>query len=51
MDSEHNYKVATRQMQNLELDVVEYENIKINYGERQGMGIKDKVAEKQAPWT
>ena len=28
---------------NLELDVVEYENIMINYGERQGMGIKDKA--------
>jgi hypothetical protein len=26
---------------NLELDIVECENIIINYGERQGMGIKD----------
>jgi hypothetical protein len=36
---------------NLEVDVVECENIIMNYGERQGMGIKDKADKTKVIWT
>ena len=36
---------------NLELDMVEYENIIINYRERPGMGIKDKADKMEVIWT